>query len=330
MAGKSTVLVLMGGPDAEREVSLMSGREVAQALHQSGRFNVVEQVIDKPTAIELLTTVSACTADIVFPVLHGHWGEGGPLQESLEEVGLPYVGAKPQAAYLAMDKLKTKAILEPEGVPTPQSQELVTEQDRCTIDPPAVIKPVDDGSSVDLRICRTAEDIERARRDLHPKRGRLMVEKHIQGREITAGIICDRSLPLIEIIPAPAVEFYDYQAKYTRDDTRYVIDPELPAGVAEQCVEMAQRAYTRLGCRDIARVDIMLDSTGSPWFLEINTMPGFTTHSLVPMAARRIGLPMPALCTKLVEAALARGRDTGPALTRTRTSRHKAGSAAPR
>lgn len=295
----------MGGPDAEREVSLNSGREVAVALRASKRFNVVDEVIDRPGLDELRDLADGC--DVVFPVLHGHWGEGGSLQELLEQLGLPYVGAKPQTAALAMDKLKTKAIVAKEGVHTPPSQELNSINDRCTINAPIVLKPVDDGSSVDLRICRTPGEVDAARKELHPKRGRLMAEAYIQGRELTAGIICDQSLPLIEIIPAKAVEFYDYEAKYTREDTRYVIDPELPPGVAQQCVSMAMTTYTRLGCRDIARADIMLDASGRPWFLEINTMPGFTTHSLVPMAARKVGLPMPELCAKLATTALSRG-----------------------
>jgi D-alanine-D-alanine ligase len=307
-SSKPTVLVLMGGPDAEREVSIMSGTQVARALRDWGKFKVIDQTIDKPTLLEFKALVSGRSADVIFPVLHGHWGEGGSLQEMLDAVGSPYVGAKPQAAALAMDKLKTKAIVQPVGVPTPPAQELKSINDHCTIAPPLVIKPVDDGSSVDLRICLRTEDVDRARQQLHPKRGRLMAEQYIQGREITAGIVCDRSLPLIEIIPSKQVEFYDYEAKYTRDDTEYVIDPPLPPGVAEQCVQMAQTAYTRLGCRDVARVDIMLDAEGKPWFLEINAMPGFTTHSLVPMAARKIGLEMPALCAMLVEAALNRAK----------------------
>jgi D-alanine-D-alanine ligase len=296
---------LRGGPDAEREVSLNSGREVASALRKSGRFDVVDEVIDKPGLNKLREITSRC--DVVFPALHGHWGEGGPLQQLLEELAVPFVGANPQAAAVAMDKLLTKSIVAREGVPTPASQELKSINDRCTVTPPLVLKPVDDGSSVDLRICRNASDVEAARRQLHPKRGRLMAEAYIEGRELTAGIVCDQSLPLIEITTSTAVEFYDYEAKYTRDDTGYVIDPPLPSGVAQQCISMAMTAYARLGCRDIARADIMLDAQNRPWFLEINTMPGFTTHSLVPMAARRIGLEMPALCATLIEAALARG-----------------------
>lgn len=296
------VLVLMGGPDAEREVSLCSGKEIAAALRATRRFDVTELVIHRPALHELRAMLR--DADVVFPALHGHWGEGGPLQELLEQIGLPYVGSQPRPAALAMDKLKTKSMLAKHGVPTPESQELQPNS-TCAIRPPLVIKPVDDGSSVDLRICRGASEVEQARRALHPKRGRLMAEQYIKGREITAGIVGARSLPLIEIVPS--VEFYDYEAKYTRDDTQYVIDPPLPAGVAEQCVQIAMTAFDRLGCRDLARVDLMVDERG-PWFLEINTMPGFTTHSLVPMAARRVGMEMPQLCAKLVDAAVQRGR----------------------
>ncbi len=307
---RPTVLVLMGGPDAEREVSLCSGKEVAAALRQSGKFNVVERIIDKPTLGELSAMASETRVNVVFPVLHGHWGEGGPLQELLEKLGLPYVGCKPQAAKLAMDKLITKSLLAEMGVPTPPSRQLMAD-DECDLAPPLVLKPVDDGSSVDLRICRTVAEVEWGRKELHPKRGRLMAERYIKGRELTVGILCGKALPLIEIVPN--VEFYDYEAKYTREDTKYVIDPPLPAGVNEKCAKMAMAAFERLGCRDIARADIMLDGDGQPWFLEINTMPGFTTHSLVPMAARKIGLEMPELCAKLVETALERG--TGPSLS---------------
>jgi D-alanine-D-alanine ligase len=299
---RPTVLVLMGGPDAEREVSICSGTEVAAALRQSGRFNVVEQIIDKPTFIE--TPALTTGANVIFPVLHGHWGEGGPLQDLLEQVGLPYVGSKPQAARLAMDKLITKSLLSELGVPTPPSRQLMPD-DECDLAPPLVLKPVDDGSSVDLRICRTTAEVAKARYELHPKRGRLMAERYIKGREITVGIVFDQPLPLIEIVPG--VEFYDYEAKYTRDDTKYIIDPPLAADVRDQCIRIAMSAFQRLGCRDISRVDIMLDSDSQPWFLEINTMPGFTTHSLVPMAARGTGLEMPEVCARLVERAMSRG-----------------------
>lgn len=293
------VLVLMGGPDAEREVSLMSGAGVAAALRENGRFEVVEQVIDRPTADE----IRSFGGDVVFPVLHGQWGEGGPLQELLEEVGLPYVGCGPAAARLAMDKMRTKTILSRDGVDTPVAIEIAAD-DPCRLEPPIVIKPVDDGSSVDIRICVTESSIAEARRELHPRRRRLMAEAFVPGREVTVGIVTGTILPFIEI--KPSVEFYDYEAKYLRDDTTYVLEPDLPATTARRCADASQLAWDRLGCRDIARVDFRIDADGRAWFLEINTMPGFTTHSLVPMAAARAGIPMPALCGMLVESAMER------------------------
>ncbi len=302
MTAPPNVAVLMGGPDAEREVSLMSGREVALALRSCGRFTVQELIIDAPTAGQLQSMLAPET-EVVFPVLHGHWGEGGPLQQVLEELHVPYVGSRPKAAFLAMDKIATKSLIACERIQSPRSRE-IRPDDPCDIDPPVVIKPVDDGSSVDLRICRTSDEIVAARAALHPRRPRLMVEQYIQGREITAGILFGRPLPLIEIVPA--VEYYDYQAKYIRDDTKYVVNPALPEGIAEQCVDAAMRAFSLLGCRDVARVDFIVDEKGA-WFLEINTLPGFTTHSLVPLAAKAAGFPMADLCADLVETALKRG-----------------------
>jgi D-alanine-D-alanine ligase len=300
---RASILVLYGGPGAERAVSIMSGREVAQALQDSRAFHVIEQLIDAPSAAEL----DSMGGDVIFPVLHGRWGEGGALQSILETLGKPYVGCRPQAAALAMDKWATKTLMARHGVPTPRAQ-VVEAGERLDIAPPLVLKPVDDGSSVDLRICHTREQVDAGRRELHPMRGRLLAEQYIRGRELTVGIALDQVLPIIEIVPSAAVEFYDYQAKYHRDDTGYVLDPKLPPGIADQCRSMALTAYRQVGCRDVGRVDIMLDERG-PWFLEINTMPGFTTHSLVPMAARHVGMPMPRLCAALAEAALARASE---------------------
>jgi len=290
----------MGGPDAEHEVSLMSGRQVAQALRDAGRYEVIEQVIDRPTVADL----QYVPADVVFPALHGHWGEGGPLQEVLELLGLPYVGSGPRAAAVAMDKPATKSIVSSAGVRTPTDCRLDPGQP-CPLDLPLVIKPIDEGSSFDLHICRTEEQLTKARAALHPHRGPVMAEQFIAGREVTAGIVCGDPTPLIEIIPSREVAFYDYRAKYFRDDTRYVLDPQLPPGTADACTEATVSAFDLLGCRDVARADFIVNNDGA-WFLEINTMPGFTTHSLLPMAAERQGRDMPSLCGRLVESAMAR------------------------
>lgn len=290
------VVVLSGGPDAERPVSLASGKGVVEALGALGGFEVVPLVIDRITADALREH----RPEVVFPVLHGRWGEGGQLQEILDATGVPYVGCRPKAAALAMDKLASKLLASGEGVPTPRAQELHPD-DPCDVPLPLVLKPVDDGSSVDLRVCRSAEELATARRELHPRRSRLMAEQFIRGREVTAGILLGEVLPLIEIRPAEGL--YDYAAKYARDDTTYVLDPELPAGVTEAIGQFARRVFQRLGCRHLARVDFMVDDRG-PWFLEINTMPGFTSHSLLPKAAGAAGLAMPELCARLVRAAM--------------------------
>lgn len=292
----------MGGPDAEYEVSLMSGRAIAEALRATNRYTVIEEIVDRPGFDVLKTLLDSCHVDVVFPALHGKWGEGGELQELLEEIGVSYVGSKPRPAKLAMNKFATKALLDAEFIPTPTAQQLHPD-DECDLEPPIVLKPIDEGSSVDLRICRSVEEIENARAELHPRRTRLLAERYIAGRELTVGVVCTDALPLIEIIPS--VEYYDYEAKYIREDTQYIVNPDVPEGVARACEEYALRICRVLGIRDIARVDFMLDDDG-PWVLEVNTMPGFTTHSLVPMAAEAAGMEMPDLCALLVDTAYAR------------------------
>lgn len=292
------VLVLKGGPDAEHEVSLNSGANVAAALRRAG-FQVNEvtiQTLDAPA-------LQALAGEVIFPVLHGAWGEGGPLQELLEQDGRPFVGSRAAAARLAMDKVATKNVVRELGVPTPRWQELRPGME-LALDCPVVLKPSRDGSSVDLRICHSLEEVIRARLELEPRREHLLAEEFIQGRELTVGLIDGECLPIIEICPREGT--YDYEAKYHRDDTQYLVDPSLPPGVADAVRAFSRAAWHALGCLDVARVDFMLDDRG-PWFLEINTMPGFTDHSLVPKAARHEGMTMEELTTRLVQRALRRG-----------------------
>lgn len=294
---RARVAVLMGGPDAEHEVSLASGTRVADALEALGRHEVSRHVVLRPDA----ATLRSLAADVVFPVLHGAFGEGGPLQDALEAAGLPYVGSEPAAARLGMDKVASKRIARACGVPTPEWIDPCLEPPG-RLEPPVVVKPVDEGSSVGVRLCTTPAEVEEAVRASSDRR--LMVERLVAGRELTVGLVCGEVLPIVEILPATG--FYDYEAKYRRDDTRYHVEPPLDPEHAEACRRHARGIWQALGCRDLARVDFMLDADG-PWFLEVNTMPGMTDHSLLPMAAERAGLPMPELCGVLVGAALARG-----------------------
>lgn len=306
MTDRIRVAVLRGGPDAEREVSLASGGRVLAALRRDPRFEATDHVIDRPDPDEL----AALGADVVFPVLHGPFGEGGELQARLEAAGVPYVGCDPEASRLAMDKHATKLACREAGIPTAPWAEL-TPGAPCPLELPLVVKPVDEGSSVGVRLCRNAAELEAARGELEAVHPRLMAEALLVGRELTVGIVLDRLLPIIEIRPREG--FYDYEAKYERDDTEYVLEPELPEAVREACRTHARTAFERLGCRDLARIDFILDDAGL-WLLEANTIPGFTDHSLVPMAARHTGMEMTELCAELVRCALARGvAATGPA-----------------
>jgi D-alanine-D-alanine ligase len=304
-ARRPRVVVLMGGPDAEREVSIMSGTQVAKALEESGAFDVVPMTIMRSSAEGIL----AERPDAIFPIVHGPWGEGGPLQEILEAIerthGIGFVGPRAKPASIAMNKIATKMVATSVGVRTPRSRQVVRGEP-LDLAAPLVLKPSNDGSSVDLRICRNDDEAARARAELEVRREFLMAEEYICGREMTVGIVNGEVLPIIEIVPnATAVEFYDYEAKYTRDDTRYVLEPSLPEGIAEEMRGATKRVFDALGLRDVARADFMVDERGA-WFLEINTAPGMTTHSLIPMASRHRGVGMPELCASLVRAAMER------------------------
>ncbi len=309
----TTVTVLMGGPDAEHDVSLQSGGRVAEALATFDDLVVRTHTIardDRPDRDTLAAMLEKDACDVVFPVLHGPWGEGGPLQTLLESIGRPFVGCGAEAASLAMDKLASKRAAAIAGLPTPDAVEIVDGR-AIPLDPPFVVKPVDEGSSVGVRFVHDAAEADEAVAELRPRHRRLMAESFVRGRELTVGILGDRSLPVIEIVPT--TPFYDYEAKYLRDDTRYVVDPPLPEGVAESLSRLSLALHTAIGARHLSRVDWLLEAspkasseapseTTTPrfWFLEVNTMPGMTSHSLVPMAAAAIGIEFPMLCRSLV------------------------------
>lgn len=295
------VLVLMGGPDAEREVSLLSGSRVAAGLRASGRFRVNDQIIDRLTLEEL----RQLEGDVIAPILHGPWGEGGALQDLLEADGRPYLGAGPAAARLAMDKAASKQLARQLGIPTPDWQVFVPGA-ALTVAPPVVVKPVDDGSSVDLVMCQTPADAVAAAERVAARRGRVLVEQMVRGREITVGVVGGRALPLLEIVPADGV--YDYAAKYTRDDTVYrVSPPDLSAIASAQASRDALAFCKAIDCTDLARVDFLVRGD-TAWFLEVNTIPGMTDHSLVPKAAAAIGIDFPALCASLMDGVARRSR----------------------
>ncbi|MSR44706.1 MAG: D-alanine--D-alanine ligase [Phycisphaerales bacterium] len=308
-----SVLVLMGGPDAEREISLRSGAMVASALREAGGFIVHEQVIDRLTSAQL----RELPGEVIFPVLHGPFGEGGPLQDIMEADGRPYVGSRPRAARLAMDKMASKLFARTAGIRTPPARVLVAGEP-CDLPLPLIVKPIDNGSSVGVRRCFDAAQFAAARAELEGSHQLLMAEQLITGREITVGILERDLLPTIEIITTQ--DFYNYDAKYERADTTYVLDPELPENVKMDIAAMSKAIYERIGCRDLARIDFMVNEDGA-WFIEINSMPGMTDHSLVPKAAAHAGVSFAQLCSRLVQRSRARmmgsHRTARPAATTT-------------
>lgn len=298
-----SVLVLTGGPDAEREVSLESAAAVAAALRAAGH-DTTEAEIDEHDASALAALLEAMPRDVVFPAIHGPFGEGGPLQDLLTAAGRSYVGAGPRAARLAMDKVATKTTAAALGAAVTPTAVFDPADPALPIDLPFVLKPVREGSTIGLSICRTRQAWALAHKAAKRRARPAMIEPLLSGREVTVGVLEGRSLPLVEIAPASGV--YDYQAKYERDDTRYAVRPALPPGAAERATRDALALATAIGCTDLARADFIVTPDGVPWLLEINTMPGFTSHSLVPMAARAAGLELPELCSRLVARAAAR------------------------
>ena len=290
----------MGGKSAEREISLKSGTMVLNALKKSG---VDAHAFDpRDSGLEEL---NAQRFERVFIALHGRFGEDGTVQGALEYLGLPYTGSGVMASALAMDKWRTKLLWQAAGLPTP-AWELVT----ARTDPadlakrlklPLMMKPAREGSSIGMSKVTSVEKIAPAR-DLALRYDDVVIaERFIEGVELTAGILGDEPLPLIRL-ETPR-EFYDYEAKYFANDTRYMLPCGLPAEQERSLQKLALEAFRVLGCNGWGRVDLMLDRAGQPYLLEVNTIPGMTDHSLVPMAARARGISFEDLCVRILESA---------------------------
>jgi len=295
------VTVLRGGPSEEREVSLASGAAVANACRRLG--HVVTEADVTPDDTSALDT----PAQVVFPVLHGTFGEDGQLQALLDERGIVYVGSDSRASALAMNKAEAKAIWQREGLPTAPWTCVDAEnlkQKLAELAPPVVIKPAAQGSSIGVRFASDPQQLAECLAESVNKWGKVLVEQQLRGKELTVGILDDEALPIVEI--RTAVEFYDYQAKYARNDTRCLFDVDLPDEVYGSIQATALRAFQSLGCRDYGRVDMMVDDRLGPQLLEVNTIPGFTDHSLLPKAAQQVGISFDALVSKLLSLAMRR------------------------
>lgn len=300
------VAVLMGGKSAERRVSLDSGDTVVRALTEAG-------LIATPVVLEAehITPLEKLDFDVVFVAMHGPFGEDGRVQDLLEAEGYVYTGSDAPSSRLAMDKLASKAVLEQAGIPVPPGEAL--EGDASPFDIiraveriglPAVIKPCAQGSSIGVTIVRERGDVAAAFERAAALGSHVLLESFVGQRELAVGILEDRPLPVVELVTRR--EFYDYESKYIDGITEYLFDFELPEGHYARIQQIALDTHKVLGCRDFARVDMRYSETEGPYVLELNSIPGLTSHSLLPKAAARAGISFPRLVRGIVELAAAR------------------------
>jgi D-alanine-D-alanine ligase len=287
------VAVLKGGPGAEREVSLRSGGAVADALRSLDIR--VEELDVREASFEIPDGVEA-----VFPVLHGSFGEDGTVQRRLEDLNLPYTGSRSWEMPRSFDKEITRALLIQAGVPVAEG-EMIEPGEEITRAVPLVIKAPRQGSSIGLEIVTETARIPEALAGVRQFDERVLVESFVEGREVTVGFVGETVLPVIEIRPAEGT--YDYEAKYERNDTQYLVPAPLEPEEEAAIVATARKAYQILGGRHFGRVDLRLPDSGDPVVLELNPIPGFTATSLMPKAAAALGIDFPSLCVLILNQA---------------------------
>ncbi len=300
MSALGKVAVLMGGPSAEREISLISGKAVLEALRSKG----VDAHAFDPAQRSLFELRSEGFAR-AFIALHGRFGEDGTVQGALEVLGVPYTGSGVMASALAMDKWRTKLVWDASGIPTPRFAMINsgTAWDKLIdlLGLPLIVKPAREGSTIGLTRVRAPSDLVAAYQLAAQFDELVIAEEFVAGQELTASILGEVALPLVRI-EAPEGN-YDYQNKYFTDEVKYHCPAGVRPGLEDEIRAVALKSFRVLGCRGWGRADVMLRPDGTYSFLEMNTSPGMTGHSLVPIAARAAGLPYPDLCLKILEAA---------------------------
>lgn len=326
------VAVLMGGRSSEREISLRTGQGIAQALRNLGHevtsvdaadgavltagqeestARSRESVLALPVSGMLAAVQSSVVtaADVVFIALHGTYGEDGTIQAALELAGKTYTGSGVLASAIAMDKAMSKRVFEREAIPTPHWVVLESGVPGSNVDTsllggyPLVVKPNREGSTMGLTIVKHPSELNAALEKAGRHDAQILIEQYIEGREMTVAVVGEEAYPVVEIEPKSG--FYDYEAKYTKGMTTYTCPAELEKEEAKLLRELAVECAGALGCRGVVRVDFRIDEEGEPWVLEVNTVPGMTPTSLVPMAAKAKGLSYDQLVGRIVEMAVA-------------------------
>ena len=309
------IAVLMGGTSSEREVSLMSGKNVAEALKSLGKYDVIPVDVKDDTLDAMPKDV-----DAVYIALHGGWGENGGVQAALNALKIPYTGPGVLASQIAMDKVKTKMVLEMKNVPTAKWGLANPDTEKSPLPLPVVVKPPCDGSSVGISKVSSESDWIKSRdlafsaftsnpQTLKPSNPpTILVEEFIPGREFTVAVVDGEAWPVIEIVAKGG--WYGYEEKYNSDETRYPFlcdpDPALiphPSSLEAELQKLAVQAYEALGCRGVTRVDFRVSPLGRCYVLELNTSPGFTSHSLVPKSGIRTGLTFTGVCDRILQSA---------------------------
>jgi D-alanine-D-alanine ligase len=315
------VLVLMGGMSTERDVSLNTGRAVLLGLREAGHevseFNLGPA--KGSGVVDLVNSRALEEADVVFIALHGGEGEDGRIQAVFDLVGKPYTGSGVRSSALCMDKAVSKILLEREGINTPkwecfrdggaEAHSIAASVERVGGEP-VVVKPVDQGSTIGISIVERREDLEEAITLARRYSPAILLEEYIAGRELSVPVIEDEVYPVVEI--KPRTGFYDYERKYTKGMTDYECPADLPDGLRGRIEVEAARAYKVLGCEGVGRVDLRLGDNGIPYFLEVNTIPGMTETSLVPMGALARGVSFPELVDRITRYALRKAETGSP------------------
>ena len=295
------VAVVFGGPSAEREVSIMSGTGVLGALQSRGVDAHAFDPVDKP-----LTAIKDEGYDRAFLILHGPFGEDGTVQGALETMGIPYTGCGVMASAIGMDKLRTKLLWKALGLPIPEFELLRDDSDFAAIEKklglPLFVKPATEGSSIGITKVKTPGGLKAAYEEARKYDPLVLAERFIGGGEYTAAVLGDTVLPFIKI--EPATEFYDYQAKYFRDDTVYRCPCGLPADKEAQIADLVKTAFWAIGGKGWGRVDFLMDEAGNAYLLEVNTAPGMTSHSLFPMAAKARGMSYEDVVLRILDSTL--------------------------
>jgi D-alanine-D-alanine ligase len=303
LAHPLNIAVMLGGPSAEREVSLRSGRGVVNALRSLG--HVVTEVDPKDETFAL-----PAETQVVFLALHGTFGEDGTVQRKLEDLGVPYTGCDPEASRIGFDKILTKERFAAAGVSTARFAVLDTSSTSWPMgwDPPVVLKPARQGSSVGLQFVERVVDWSRALAETLRYDSTVLMEEKIAGRETTVGILEGKALPVVEIRTKTGIN--DYATKYTAGTSDYLCPAPFDEETTQRIQAAAEAAFKAIGARDYSRVDVMVRPDGTPMVLEVNTLPGMTELSLFPKAAAAVGLDYAQLCQRMIDLALCRAKDS--------------------